>query len=122
MNPCESCRMVCTPPCGNPSAVVRCVRTRGGASAAIDKEAAAIEAAAINNSAGLVLRRLETRARTIVVTAPSLSYWFGTHGTTGAGAAGAGACEVFHHGTVRAQAKLRAHAKFLAQAKLFDQT
>lgn len=114
--------MACTPPSGNPSAVVRCVRTRGGESAVADDEAAAREAAAVSHSAEPMLRRPEGPARAFVVTAPSFSYWLGTQGTTGAGACGAGACELFHQGTVRAQAKLRAQAKFLAQAKLFDQT
>ena len=114
--------MACTPPSGRPSAVVRCVRTRGGASAAADDEAAANEAAAISTSAEPMLRRPEAPARVFLVTAPSRSYWLGTQGTTGAGACGAGAWELFHQGTVRAHAKLRAHAKFRAQAKLFDQT
>ena len=121
MNPCESWSTARTVPCGNPSAVVRCVRTRGGESAA-DDEAAAREAAAVSNSAEPMLRRRELRTRAFVVTAPLFSYWLGTQGTIGAGACGAGACESFHQGRVRAQAKLRAHAKLRAQAKLFDQT
>src|SRR5579883_424912 len=119
MKPRESCRTARTVPSGNPSAVVKCVRMRGGASAA------AAAQAAISSSAEPMICRLQAPARAILLTACSRRdpsrYWLGTHGTIGAGAVGAGAWEVFHHGTVRAQAKLRAQAKFLAQAKLFDQ-
>jgi len=34
MNPCESCKVVMTVACGNPSAVVKCSSTSGDASAA----------------------------------------------------------------------------------------
>jgi hypothetical protein len=85
-----------------------------------------MEAAAISTSAEPMIRHLQAPGRAMLLTACSRRdpprYWLGTQGTTGAGAVGAGACEVFHQGTVRAQAKLRAQAKFLAQAKLFDQT
>ena len=62
----------------------------------------------MNNKAEPMIRRPNAPVRVMMLTKCSRRdpsrYWLGTQGTIGAGAVGAGPCEAFHQGTLRAQA------------------